>query len=176
MNDLQPGAVGIDAILVAASSGSSAPEPNRHAAPELEALIPKTIAGVAFVAQSFQWEAGTPDTLTPLVGKHPENMCYAYGMTADPAKLPTGIAVYRIVGVSAERLRAAMAQAWNGLSTLPPVQTVGNKKSVVVVQMTGSAMLCCSNGPEYLYAHGEALFVVLPADAGTAATVFSALP
>lgn len=37
-------------------------------------------------------------------------------------------------------------------------------------------MLCCSNGPVYLYAWGEALFTVLPADADVAATALQALP
>src|SRR5437867_3539946 len=76
----------IDAILIA-SSGSPAPEPDRHAAPELEALLPKMIAGAAFSVNSFRWEAGSPDGLTPLVGKRPENMCYAAAMPVDPSKL-----------------------------------------------------------------------------------------
>lgn len=154
---------------------SPLPEPYRHAAPELEALIPQTIAGVGFSVESFRWEAGSPDILTPLVGKHPENMCYAYAMPVDPSQRPAGIAVYRIVGVPALQLRAAMLRSWHGLSVPPGEQTVGGKK-VIMVQMTGSPMLCCSNGPEYLYSYGEALFVVLPADADAAATVLRALP
>jgi hypothetical protein len=164
----------IDAILIA-SSGSPAPEPDRHAAPELEALLPKMIAGAAFSVNSFRWEAGSPDGLTPLIGKRPENMCYAYAMSIDPAKLPVGIAVHRIVGVPAVQLRTAMLQSWFALDAPPNEQTVGGKQ-VILVQMTGSPMLCCSNGPVYLYSWGEALFAVLPADAEVAATALQALP
>jgi hypothetical protein len=164
----------IDAILIA-SSGSPAPQPDRHAAPELEALLPKMIAGAAFSVNSFRWEAGSPDTLTPLIGKRPENMCYAYAMPIDPAKLPVGITVHRIVGVPAVQLRTAMLQAWFALDAPPTEQTVGGKQ-VILVQMTGSPMLCCSNGPVYLYSSGEALFTVLPADAEAAATALQALP
>jgi hypothetical protein len=153
----------------------SGPEPDRHAAPELEALIPPTIAGVAFATTSFNWDAGSLNTLTQLVGKRPENVCYAYGMPGDPSRLPVGILVYRIVGVSALQLRAAMLRAWNGLTAPPGEQTVGGKQ-VIMVELKGSAMLCCSNGPEYLYAQGEALFVILPANSNAAATALRGLP
>lgn len=164
----------IDAVLVA-SSGSPGPEPNRHAAPELEALLPQTIAGVQFAVQSFRWDAGSPDTLTPLLGKRPENVCYAQSTTVDPSRLAAGIAVYRIVGITADELRKAMTRSWFNTGELPDEQTVGGKK-VTVVQMTGSPMVCCSDGPVYLYAIAEALFVATPADAETAATVLRALP
>jgi hypothetical protein len=164
----------IDAVL-AASSSSPAPEPNRHAAPELEALLPRTIAGVQFGVQSFRWEAGSPDTLTPLLGKRPENVCYALATSVDPSKLAAGIQVYRIVGVAGVEFRNAMIRSSFGLNDPPDEQTVGGKQ-VVVVQMIGSPMVCCSDGPVYLYATGEALFGVTPADAEVAATVLGALP
>ena len=171
--DHPPGAADIDAILVA-SSGSLAPEPNRHAAPELEALIPQTIAGAGFRVESFQWAADPADTLTPLVGKHAENMCYAFGTPLDPAKLAAGIEVYRIVGVPAIKLRAAMLTS-SFLTAPSAEQTVGGKQ-VIVARFTGSPMQCCSNGPVYLYANGEALFLILPANADAAASVLRALP
>jgi hypothetical protein len=164
----------IDAIL-AASSGPPAPEPNRHAAPELEALLPQSIAGTQFAIDSFRWEAGSPDTLTPLLGKRPENVCYAQATPVDPSKLAAGIAVYRIVGTSAIELRIAMIQSWFGLDEPPGEQTVGGKK-VMVVQLIGSPMVCCSDGPVYLYATGEALFAVTPADSEVAATALRELP
>jgi hypothetical protein len=167
-------AAGIDAVL-AASSSSPAPEPNRHAAPELEALLPPTIAGVQFAVESFRWDAGSPDTLTPLVGKRPENVCYAQATSVDPSKLASGIAVYRIVGITAVELRLAMIRSWFDLTEPPGEQTVEGKK-VMVVQMIGSPMVCCSDGPVYLYATGEALFAVTPADSEVAATVLRALP
>jgi hypothetical protein len=155
--------------------GDTAGEPDRHAAPELESLLPETLTGVGYTVESFRWEAGAPDTLTPLVGKRPENMCYADAMPLDPSRLPVGILIYRIVGVPAVQLRAAMLKSWNGVDVPPSEQAVGGKQ-VIQIQMRGSPMACCSNGPEYLYADGEALFVVLPADADAAATVLSALP
>jgi hypothetical protein len=95
-------------------------------------------------------------------------------MPSDP-RLPAGILVYRIVGVSALQLRAAMLRTSNGVNVPPAERTVGGKK-VIIVQIVGSPMLCCSSGPEYLYANGEDLFVVLPANAEAAATVLHALP
>ena len=164
----------VNAVL-AASRGSPAPEPNRHAAPELEALLPSNIAGVQFSVQSFRWEAGSPDTLTPLLGKRPENVCYALAMSVDPSKLAAGVMVYRIVGAPGAELRVAMLRSSFDLDEPPDEQTVGGKK-VMVAQIIGSPMVCCSDGPVYLYATGEALFGVTPADADAAATVLQALP
>ena len=177
---LGPGGCGTEpaariAATLAASRGSPAPEPDRHAAPELEVLLPTTIAGAGFLVNSFRWEAGSPDTLTPLLGKRPENMCYAYATPIDPAKLAVGITVHRIVGIAATELRTAMLRSWFSMDVPPNPQTVGGKE-VILVQFTGSAMLCCSNGPVYMYAWGEALFTVLPADADVAATALQALP
>ena len=156
-------------------AASPAAAPN-HAAPELEALMPRTIAGTGFRVESFQWATDPADTLTPLVGKHAENMCYAFGTPLDPAKLAAGIEVYRIVGVPAIKLRAAMLLKSSLGLTAPSAEQIVGGKQVIVAHFTGSPMQCCSNGPVYLYANGEALFLVLPANADAAATVLRALP
>ena len=68
------------------------------------------------------------------------------------------------------------AQELNGPDDVPPSEQAMGGKQVIQFQMTGSPMLCCSSGPEFLHADGEALFVVLPADTDAAATMLSALP
>jgi hypothetical protein len=153
----------------------AAPGPDRHAAPELEALIPKTIAGVALSTKSFREGAGDPDTLAPLVGKRPENVCYATAEPTDISTFPAGITVYRIVGVPAAQLLAPFLQSRFASDVVPGQQALGGKQ-VTVATISAADTQCCSNGPVYLYAWGEALFIVAPANPDVAATALRALP
>ena len=172
--------VGSSASPAALGSGDcgtkpAAPGPDRHAAPELEALIPKTIAGVALSTESFRKGAGDPDTLAPLLGKRPENVCYATAEPTDISTFPAGITVYRIVGVPAVQLLAPFLQSRFAVHVFSGEQALGGKQ-VTVATMSAADTACCSNGPVYLYAWGEALFIVAPANPDVAATALRALP
>jgi hypothetical protein len=164
-----------DASLLPESSDSAQPE--SHAAPALEALLPKSLNGTTLTSQSVTGDTLLSDdgwsnafsTFLASAGKTPTDLLYAEAYDPVGATDLT-VYAYQITGVSAADVDKTVLKAWkaNETSFTTKTATVGGKK---VTQGTISSMSLDG----YWYEHGDVVFEVQTSDATVAANVLAAL-
>jgi hypothetical protein len=172
-----------DAFGALPSDGTASEDPGAsiaeiHDAPELEALLPTSIAGTPLSTQSTTGTAAFADdpSSQPLLQSLSQ-----YGKTGDDLEIaeaydPTDatdidVNAFRVKGVTATQLRQAVVLAWlgadaSGITTSQA--TVGGKKVSVIDYGDGGSK-------DYLYEQSEAVIVVTTEDPAIAAEALSEL-
>jgi hypothetical protein len=135
-----------------------------HADPELEALLPDSIGGVALTKISISGEQmglTDGDPLLSRFGKHPADLASATATSSNP---PLLVGVERLRGVPADQLLAAMLEA------LPSGATSHTALGGHQVTYVASGW-----SPVWYYATGELLYGVAGAEQDVA-TALANLP
>lgn len=112
----------ISALLVAALLSIAAAAADRHAAPELETLLPKSLGGVALTIES---QAGTElltnsaafDTFLKTLGKSRADFTLASAYA--PGGLKAAAGIWRVSGADADALLNAFKAALQASSNVP---------------------------------------------------------
>lgn len=162
----------------AAEDPSSAPFEEPHDVPELEALLPIKLTGVALSHQSWDgdtfltddaWSTSMNAFLTK-AAKIPSDLQVAQAY--DPEQtLDASVWVYRVSGVKAAAMQDALIAAWKGDY---PDMTVGQ------VTLDGKDVTKAGFGEDtpssYLYQRGDLVYDVEAADDKIAIAALAALP
>jgi hypothetical protein len=112
----------ISALLVAALLSIAAAAADRHAAPELEALLPKSLGGVALTVES---QAGTElltnsaafDTFLKTLGRSRADFTLASAYA--PGGLKAAAGIWRVSGADTDALLNAFKAALQASSNVP---------------------------------------------------------
>ncbi len=152
----------------AGASGDLASDiPESHDAPDLEALLPKTVAGAALTSQSTKGLNGLGDdsATQALVAR-----LQALGKSADDVEVaeaydPNGtvdadIVAFRVKGLAAAALHDALTQSWltagaSGVTTTQ--QTIAGRKVTVIDYGDGSSR-------DYVWDQGDAVVDLVTSD------------
>ena len=156
-----PGASTTGSAPAAAADGSADPG-DQHAAPDLEALLPRKIGGVALTYQSTDGTtalAGNDTSTTALVasltqmGKTAADLDIAEAYDGD-GSLDAQIIAFRVKGVGADKLGQAILDSWlsDGASGITSAKTTISGKTVTKVTYS-------DGGPaDYLYLKGDVVY------------------
>jgi hypothetical protein len=164
----------------AASSASAEPSPSQGAtAPELEAALPRTVAGTALTIESA---VGTSVLGTTVSSRALTAALTAAGRTADDFRiaqaydvngtLDLSILAFRVVGMKGDALRAIVLGTWlsatgPGVTTSPV--TLGGRAFTRVDYGDGGSL-------SYVIAVGDIVIAIGTSNAGLAAQAAAALP
>lgn len=167
-------AVGIGA---AALMNASAATGNRHADPELEALLPTTLGGVALTVES---QAGTElstnsapfDTFLTSLGKTRSDFSLASAYAQGGLKAEVG--AWRVKGADPALLLPGFKAAVQGSSTTPLTQTEETMGERTVTRIGDPGQL--TRGPLYVFVRGDALLFVQTPERALAEEAMSKLP
>lgn len=160
----------------AAASSASAASPS-PAAPVLEALMPRAVAGTALTIQSTRNATslgGDPSSralsaaMTSL-GKKPNDLEIAEAYDPSGA-LALTILGFRVAGVDPAKLRSIVLDSWLAIHA-PGVTSAS-------VSLSGTASTSVSYGDggpnDYVFLHGDSVFVVVTPDKTLAASAVAA--
>lgn len=162
-----PGASAGDSAPAGSAPAGSAPadsaDPSeQHAAPDLEALLPRKIGGVALTYQSTDGttalagdDASTKALVASLtqMGKTVADLDIAEAYDGD-GSLDAQIIAFRVTGISADKLGQAILDSWlsDGASGITSAKTTISGKTVTKVTYS-------DGGPaDYLYLKGEVVY------------------
>jgi hypothetical protein len=157
---------------------SEPPEVIPHDAPELEAVLPTTVDGVALQSKS----AAGADLITEdaygealrafltSVGKAPEDLHWAQAI--DEAGALDGVFnVWRVAGVPGTKVRDTLIEAWK--ADYPDLKVTD---VTVDGQSMQSVIFDTETPPSYLYVRGEQFYDIWTGDPKIAAAGIAALP
>ncbi len=158
------------------AAAPSATPVRRHEAPDLEALLPATFNGVAFLRESLQGEhllaqdkgSAAIRSFLSLQGKSAGDIAGAYALDTN-GDVDVRFYVFRVVGVDANLLATAISDSARATSPglkLGPA-SVGGK--AVTVGVLNSEI-------QYIYVHGGAVFGVSSLTQALADQGLAALP
>lgn len=164
-------------------SGEPSDEPSAtpaHAFPELEALLPKLVAGVTLSRQSTlgttSLSGGDPSSQALIVsltklGKSPGDMQIAAAYD-DAAATDLQLFAFQVTGVKGATLGQAIVDSYlaAGASGMTTAKVTMSGKSVTHV-MYGDG-----GADDYVYVHGDVVFDVATGDPASAIQAFAALP
>jgi hypothetical protein len=177
-----PGAVASPAALASVEPSaipsvgpSASPAPVSHVAPDLEALLPKTVEGVAMTSQSVSGTAalGTDATSQSLItslgklGKTAADLEIAESHDVTGA-LQVRLFAFRVKGVSGTDLAAAVVTSWMTNTTQTPTRstvTIAGHKLTKVGYPQGPA--------DYVYGNASVAFDVETTDETLVAKVLA---
>jgi hypothetical protein len=162
---LAPGATPTPSPTPYDKFASSSPMLPSHADPELEALLPDSIGGVALMKSSIfgeQMGLTDADPLLSRFGKHPADLASATATLSNP---PLFIGVERLRGVPADQLLAVMIQALPSGNTASRTSLGGHQVTYMAAGWT----------PIWYYATGELLYGIAGAEQDVA-KVLATLP
>ncbi len=151
-----------------------------HADPALEALLPATVTGIEMTRYSVSLtqllDAGGDrpgiDAFLLGIGKSEADGSYAAAFDINN-QLAGGISAFKVAGAPAEALLAGITEVQRsdlGAGAATTQATVGNK--AVTVVSVGSGV----NDTQWIYGHGDVVFVVQAPDEAGAAVLLAALP
>jgi len=157
---------------------SEEPEVIPHDAPELEAVLPTTVNGVALQTKS----AAGADLITEdaygeslkafltSVGKAPADLHWAQAID-DAGALDGVFNVWSVAGVDGTKLRDTLVEAWK--ADYPDLKVTD---VTVDGQAMQSVVFDTETPPSYLYVRGEQFYDIWTGDAKIAAAGIAALP
>ena len=169
-----PASSPLPSATAAASSAAPSPSP---AAPLLEALMPRSVNGTTLTIQSTRNASslgGDPSSralsaaMTSL-GKQPNNLEIAEAY--DPAgALALTVLGFRVAGVDPARLRSIVLDSWLA------IHAPGVTSAPVSLSGTPSTSVSYGDGGpnEYVFVHGDSVFVVVTPDQALAASAVAA--
>jgi hypothetical protein len=181
-----PMALSIGAALVAASvatglrlaeAASAAEAGNRHADPDLEALLPTTLGGVALTVESqagteLSTSSGPFDAFLAGLGKTRADFslasAYAHG------GLKAEIGAWRVKGADPALLLPGFKTAVQRSSTTPLTEASETMGELTVTRIGDPGQL--TRGPLYVVLRGDALLFVQTPDRDLAEEAMSKLP
>lgn len=162
----------------ATDDSTDGPIPVSHSYPELEALLPTAVSGIALTIESWSGDVvfGTDPwsqsftAYLATVGRTPADVQVAQAY--DPAgSIESGAAAYRVEGISAVGLRDAMIAAWKEQYPDLVVSDITLGGRSVTKGLFGSDV-----PDSYWYISGDVVFDVETSGEALATTVLAALP
>jgi hypothetical protein len=158
---------GLCLVIVAAALAFGAAAADRHADPELEALLPKSLGGVALTIES---QAGTDlstnnaafDAFLKSLGKTRGDFVVA-SATA-PGTLRAAIGAWKVKGADPAALIPAFKTVLQASSTTPLTITEQHVAGHLVTKIGEKGEL--AQGPLYVFARDGTLFFVQTPDPG----------
>jgi hypothetical protein len=166
----------IAAVAAAAPMGASATA-NRHADPELEALLPTSLGGVALIVESqagpeLSTTSGPFDAFLTTLGKTRADFTLASAYAQGGLKAEIG--AWRVKGADPALLLPSFMAAVQASSTTPLTkadETMGGRK---VTRIGDPGQL--TRGPLYVFVRDDALLFVQTPDRALAEEAMSKLP
>ena len=151
-----------------------------HVDPALEALLPESVSGTSLLRYSIGFsqllDSGgnrpVVDAFLQSIGKTEADGTFASAFDSS-GQLAGGISAFKVAGAPAEALLNGVIELEKsdlGAGAATHQATVGNKPVIVV--SVGSGV----NDTEWIYGHGDVVFVVQAPDEEHAAAFLAALP
>jgi len=179
-------AIGIAAAWMGASAvaglrlveaASAAQSGNRHADPDLEALLPETLGGVALTIESqagteLSTTSGPFDTFLTSLGKTRADFSVASAYAQGSLKAEVG--AWRVRGADPALLLPGFKAAVQGSSTTPLTQAEEAMGGHEITRIGDPGQL--TRGPLYVFVRDDALLFVQTPDRALAEEAMSKLP
>jgi hypothetical protein len=165
------------AIGIAISSIGSSVGANRHADPELEALLPTSLGGVSLTVESqagteLSTDCGPFDAFLASLGKTRADFSLASAYAQGGLKAEIG--AWRVKGADPSLLLPGFKAAVQGSSTTPLTTAEETMAGRSVIRIGDPGQL--TRGPLYVIVRGDALLFVQTPDRGLAEEAIGKLP
>jgi hypothetical protein len=165
------------AASIAVASLSAAAIGNRHADPELEALLPTSLGGVSLTVESqagseLSTNSGPFDAFLKSLGKTRADFSLASAYAQGGLKAEVG--AWRVKGADSSLLLPGFKAAVQGSSTTPLTTAEEMMGSRAVTRIGDPGQL--TRGPLYVVVRGDALLFVQTPDRALAEEAMGKLP
>ena len=156
----------------------AASEASRHAAPDLEALLPETLGAVALTRESQRGtdlarQSSALDAFLAGLGKTLDDFALASAYSA-AGDVEAQVGVWRVRGATSALLMPGFIQAIQASSTTPLTVSTSNISRHDITQIGISGQL--TQGPLYAYVRGDMILFVQTTDPALAAEALASMP